>query len=118
MAYNEQLVERIRFLLARRQKMDERKMFGGVAFLLNGNMCCGVHKDDLIVRVAPKEYDAAIKRPHARVFDLTGKPMKGFILVSSKAYRSDEALQDWVAVGVKCARALPAKTLNKKSRNE
>ncbi len=118
MAYNEPLAQRIRSLLARRQGMDERKMFGGVAFLLNGNMCCGVHKDDLIVRVAPEDYDAAVKRPHARVFDLTGKPMKGFILVSSKAYRSDETLKDWVTAGTKCARALPAKALKKKPQNK
>ncbi len=116
MAYNEQLAQRIRSFLARRQEMDERKMFGGVAFMLNGNMCCGVHNDDLIVRVTPEEYDAAVKRPHARAFDLTGKPMKGFILVSPKAYRSDETLKDWVAVGAKCARSLPAKTVKKKPR--
>ena len=118
MAYNARLAERIRSLLARRQGVDEEKMFGGVAFMLNGNMCCGVHEDDLIIRVMPDEYAAAVKRPHTHAFDLTGKPMKGFVLVLPKAYRLDEALKDWVAVGDRCARSLPAKTAKKKPRKK
>lgn len=90
-------------------------MFGGVAFLVNGNMRCGVHQDDLMVRVLPQEYVHAVKRPHARVFDLTGKPMKGFVLVSPQGYRVDAALKNWVVMGIRCARALPAKTAKKKS---
>ena len=66
MAYDTLLAGRVRTLLARRQGMEERKMFGGVAFLLNGNMCCGVHQDDLMVRVSPQEYADALKRPHTR----------------------------------------------------
>ncbi len=116
MAYNLLLAERIRGLLARRQGMQERKMFGGVAFLLNGNMCCGVHLDDLMVRVLPQEYAAAVQRPHARVFDLTGKPMKGFVLVSPAGYRADAALKDWLAMGSTCARSLPAKTAKSKKK--
>ena len=113
MAYNTLLTERIRKLLARRQGVDERKMFGGVAFMLNGNMCCGVHQDELMVRVTLEEYAAAVQRPHARLFDLTGKPMKGFVLVSPKGYGADSALKDWIAMGCACARSLPAKTAKK-----
>ena len=116
MAYNTLLAERIRALVARRQGMEERKMFGGVAFLLNGNMCCGVHLDDLMVRVSPQEYAHAVQRPHARVFDLTGKPMKGFVLVSQEGYRADAALKDWAAMGSTCARSLPAKTAKPKKK--
>jgi TfoX/Sxy family transcriptional regulator of competence genes len=115
MAYNTQLATRLRALLARRQGMEERKMFGGIVFMLNGNMCCGVDQDNLMVRVSPQEYDQAVQRPHARVFDLTGKPMKGFVLVSPAGYRTEAALKDWVAMGSACARALPAKTAKKKS---
>ena len=86
--------------------------------MLNGNMCCGVNKDDLMVRVMPEECDAALKRPHARVFDLTGKPMKGFVLVTPKGYSSDKALKEWIEMGVKCARSLLAKAAKKKPRKK
>jgi TfoX/Sxy family transcriptional regulator of competence genes len=115
MAYNSLLAGRIRSLLARRQGRDERKMFGGVAFMLNGNMCCGVHQDDLMVRVPPLEYTDAVKRPHARVFVLTGKPMKGFVLVSAPGYRTEAPLKGWVEMGSACARSLPAKPAKKKA---
>lgn len=113
MPYDEALAARVRVLLARRRGMHERKTFGGIAFLLNGNMCCGVHRDDLIVRVMPQEYAAALERPHVRAFDLTGRPMKGFVLVAPKGYRADDALKHWVAMGSRCARSLPAKAAGK-----
>lgn len=113
MPYDEVLAGRVRVLLARHRGMHERKMFGGIAFLLNGNMCCGVHRDDLIVRVMPEEYAAAVEQPHARAFDLTGRPMKGFVLVAPKGCRADDALKRWVAVGSRCARSLSAKTAKK-----
>lgn len=109
MAYDERLAERIRSILARRQRLTQRKMFGGIAFMLNGNMCCGVHGDDLIVRIAREEHPAALKRPYARPFDLTGKPMMGFVLVAAKGYRAEDALREWIAMGVRCAQSLPAK---------
>lgn len=115
MAYNEQSAERIRSILARRRYLTQRKMFGGIAFMLNGNMCCGVHRDDLIVRVAREEHAAALARPHARTFDLTGKPMKGFVLVAPQGYRAEDSLKEWIAMGVRCARSLPAKNAWRKT---
>src|SRR5438552_1295893 len=86
MAFDERLADRIRGSLGRRKGLVEKKMFGGVAFLLNGNMCVGVHKSDLIVRLAPEATDAALARAHTRRFDLTGRPMKGWILVEQSAF--------------------------------
>lgn len=109
MAYNEVLAERIRSLLARRRGMDERKMFGGVAFLLNGNMCCGVLKNDLIVRVGPDRYEDAITLPHARPMDFTGRPIKGFVYVGPMGCRTGAALAKWIRMGIELASSLPKK---------
>jgi len=84
-------------------------MFGGVAFLLNGNMCVGVHKSDLIVRLAPEATDAALAQAHTRRFDLTGRPMKGWILVEASGLKTDVQLGKWVQVAAKYAGSLPAK---------
>jgi hypothetical protein len=108
-AFNEALAERVREQLARRNGVVEKRMFGGVAFLLNGNMSVGVHGDDLIVRVAPDDAPAALKKKDIRVFDMTGKPMKGWLLVGPAATKTEAALAGWVAKGVDFAGALPPK---------
>lgn len=113
MSYDEKIALRVRKLLSRRPSLTERRMFGGVCYMLNGNMCCGVLNDELIVRVAPDQYEAAMKRAHTRVLDFTGKPMKGFVVVLPKGYRSDKAFKDWIAMGVQCARSRPAKAAKK-----
>lgn len=109
MAFDERLAERIRGSLGRRKGLAEKKMFGGIAFLLNGNMCVGVHKSELIVRLAPEETDAALAQLHTRRFDLTGRPMKGWILVEQAGLNTDAKLGKWVQVAAKYAAALPAK---------
>jgi TfoX N-terminal domain len=109
MPFDERLAERIRGSLGRRKGFVEKKMFGGVAFLLNGNMCVGVHKSALIVRLAPEETDAALAQPHTRRFDLTGRPMKGWILVEAAGLKTDAKLSKWVQVAAKYAGALAAK---------
>jgi len=109
MAFDERLAQRIRGSLGRRKGLVEKKMFGGVAFLLNGNMCVGVHKSDLIVRLAPEETDAALTQAHTRRFDLTGRPMKGWILVEQAGLKSDAKLSKWIEVAAKYAGSLPAK---------
>src|SRR2546429_2688660 len=83
MAFDERLAERIRGSLGRRKGFAEKKMFGGVGFLLHGNMCVGVHGSELIVRLAPEETDAVLKQANTRRFDLTGRPVKGWILVEA-----------------------------------
>lgn len=109
MPYNQQLAERIRVLLKGNKRLEEKKMFGGVGFLINGNMACGVHKDALILRLGEDDFQAALKSPHARIFEMTGKPMKGWVLVSKEGYASEKALQDWVRDSTDFARSLPAK---------
>jgi TfoX/Sxy family transcriptional regulator of competence genes len=109
MAYDEKLAGRVRKLLAKRKAIAEKKVFGGVAFLLNGNMCCGVHGQELIVRLNPQETDQSLARPHTRVFDMTGRPIKGWILVEPAGLAREDALAKWVRVGVDYAASLPAK---------
>ncbi len=109
MAYDEGLVERIRVALADRADVSERKMFGGLSFMLRGNMCCGVDKTSLMVRVGPDAYDEALAQPGARLMDFTGRPMKGMVFVGLEGYESDDGLRGWVERGVEYALSLPAK---------
>ena len=109
MAYDEKLADRIRKVLARHKALTERKMFGGIAFMLRGKMCCGVLKNDLVVRVGPEHYEKALSRPHARPMDFTGRPIKGFVFVSSGGYQTDKVLAKWVKQAVDFALSLPRK---------
>lgn len=109
MAYDEGLTYRIREILSDQPGLVEKKMFGGVGFMLHGNMACGVNKENLIVRVGPEKYEAALTRPNTKLFDLTGRPMKGWVVVEPQGYESDEALQEWVQQGVDFALSLPPK---------
>jgi hypothetical protein len=115
MSFDEILAARVRKMLSRKQGFSEHKMFGGLCFMLNGNMCGGVLNDDLIVWVMPDEYAAALKRPHTRKFDFTGRPMKGFVVVRPKGNRTDNSLKTWLALGIRCAMSLPAKAKKKKT---
>lgn len=108
MAYNLKLAERIRAELEA-LPFVEKKMFGGVGHLLNGNMACGVHKDDLIVRVSPDKHAELLKRAHVRPFDLTGKPMKGWLVVTAQGSKTEKQLSAWVREGVEFALTLPPK---------
>src|SRR5262245_51862338 len=109
MAFSESLAERIRQRLARRKNVEEKKMFGGVGFLLNGNMLVGVWKDSLIVRLGPDEGDEALKEPHVKEFDITGRPMKGWVLVQAEGVEDDDQLGAWIQRAVKLVGKLPAK---------
>jgi hypothetical protein len=109
MAFDNKLADRIRKQLEKQDGVVEKRMFGGLAFLLKGNMCCGVHGQEMIVRLDPAETDAALRKPHTRIFDMTGRPMKGWILVRADGLKTAAALRQWVGVGVKYAQSLPAK---------
>lgn len=92
MPYDEKLADRIRKHLGKRKGLGKKKMFGGIAFMINGNMCVGVHKDDLIVRIEPDATDKALVEKHTRIFDLSGgRPMKGWILVASAGLKTEPA---------------------------
>ena len=84
-------------------------MFGGIGFLVNGNMVCGVNKQDLVVRLSEDDFENALKQQHVRIFDMTGRPMKGWVLVSSGGYKSDKTLQSWIEKGIAFAKSLPHK---------
>jgi TfoX/Sxy family transcriptional regulator of competence genes len=107
-AYDENLAARVRRLLSVRDDVSERTMFGGLTFLVAGNMCCGVNKDELIVRLGPDDADAALTRPHARPMDFTDRPMRGFVTVAPEGLKGP-ALKRWVALALAHAESLPPK---------
>ena len=109
MPYDEALARRVREALGDRSDVSEKSMFGGLAFLLRGNMCVGVIRGELMIRVGPKAHDTLVREPHAREMDFTGRPMKGFVHVAGKGLASDGDLQGWVARGVSFAASLPPK---------
>jgi len=109
MAFDEGLAQRIREVVEQRPGVSERKMFGGLCFLLNGNMACGVTGDELMVRVGPDGHADALAEPHARKMDFTGRPMKGFVFVSAEGLDGDEELARWVERGMQFASTFPAK---------
>ena len=109
MAFDENLAERIRQGLARKKGIEEKKMFGGIGFLLNGNMLVGVWKDSLIVRLGPDEGDEALKEPHVKEFDITGRAMKGWVLVEPEGIEDDDQLKGWIQRAMKFVGKLPGK---------
>ena len=109
MAYDEGLAQRLREVLGDRPDMVEKKMFGGVGVMLDGNMACGVRGDRLIVRVGPERYQTALSRPHVGEFPITGRPMRGWITVGPGGHNSDDDLADWVQQGLDFALTLPPK---------
>jgi TfoX/Sxy family transcriptional regulator of competence genes len=109
MAYDEALADRVRDVLAARADLSERKMFGGIAFMIGGNMALGVIDDDLMVRLDPTDAEQALAEPHTRPMDFTGKPMKGMVFVDSAGTESDESLAGWVDAGADFAASLPRK---------
>jgi hypothetical protein len=100
MAFDEKLAERIRRRLSRRKGVVEKKMFGGVGFMLNDRIAVGVWKDSLIVRMDPEDGDDALKEPHVRPFDITGRPMRGWILVGPDGLK-DTRLNAWIQRAIK-----------------
>jgi TfoX/Sxy family transcriptional regulator of competence genes len=109
MAYDEALADRIRDVLSARAEVSERKMFGGIAFMLAGNMACGVLGEELIVRLGDDEGEKALNEDGVRPFDFTGKPMKGIVYVSPELTSADDGLAEWVEAGADYAASLPRK---------
>jgi len=109
MAYDETLAARIRAVLARKRNIEEKKMFGGICFLLNGNMLVGVWKEFLIARLGPDQGDEALLEPNVRKMNITGKPMKGWIMVEPEGVEDDSAVNDWIRRAMKFVGKLPEK---------
>jgi hypothetical protein len=109
MAYDERLAERLRSRLARHAALTEKRMFGGLALLLNGNMCCGVHQQEMIVRLDPALTQRALREPHTRIFDLSGRAMRGWILIGPHGWGDDATLAGWLQLATTYAESLPPK---------
>jgi TfoX/Sxy family transcriptional regulator of competence genes len=109
MAYDEKLADRIRQALGPDDDIEERKMFGGLAFLRAGRMFVGIAGDDLMVRVGPDRYEESLRKPHARPMDFTGRPMRGYVFVAPAGRRTDSTLRAWVTLGARFVATLPVK---------
>ncbi len=109
MAFDENLAQRIRLALTRKRNIQEKKMFGGIGLLLNGNLLVGIWKDSLCVRLRPDQAEEALKEPHVKEFDITGRPMKGWVLVEPEGVNGDDQLNGWIQRAVKFVGKLPAK---------
>jgi hypothetical protein len=109
MAYDSYLADRIRQRVGELRGLTEKEMFGGLGFMLNGNMCCGVIGDEMIARIGPEGGEAALREKHTRAFDFTGRPMRGWIYVEAEGLDDDASLDRWVARSVEFASSLPRK---------
>jgi hypothetical protein len=109
LAYDEFLADRIRQRLADQRGLTEKEMFGGLGFMLNGNICCGVIGDEMIARLGPEGAESALSDSHARPFDFTGRPMKGWIYIEAVGVDEDDALDRWVTRAIEFTTTLPKK---------
>jgi hypothetical protein len=109
MAFDEELAARVRRHLTRRRRFEERKMFGGLAFMVDGHMACGILEDQLMVRVGPDAYDAVLRLPHAHRMEFTGRPMRGFVMIDRAGLSSSKALGAWIDRGTDYVTSLPPK---------
>lgn len=109
MTLDEGLAQRISDQISDLAGYEEKRMFGGIGFLLRGNMACGVNKENLIIRVGPDYYQEALSKPNVKIFDMTGRAMTGWIVVTEPGYQKDADFQEWVDRGVAFALTLPAK---------
>lgn len=109
MAYDERLADQIRQVVARRRHITEQRMFGGLTFLVRGNVFCGIVGDELMARVGTAEYEASLKRRHARPMDFTGRPLQGYVYIAAAGVRTSKALRAWIDRALDYTRTLPAK---------
>lgn len=110
MAYDESIAERVRKVLRSKRGVTERRMFGGIAFMLHGHMCVGILDDSLMARVGPENYEKALAKSGVRRMDFTGKPMRGYVFVGPEALRTDAQLGRWIEICAEFVRTLPSKT--------
>ena len=109
MAFDEGLAERVREVLDDEELVAEKKMFGGLCFLLGGNMCCGIVGEELMLRVGPGAYETTLARKYAREMDFTGRSLRGMVYVHTDGLAEDDQLAEWVGIAVGFAGQLPAK---------
>lgn len=114
MAYDEKLADRLREVFAEHKSVDEKKMFGGIAYMYQDHMCVGIVDDMLMVRIGPEQYEKALSEKYVKPMDFTGRPMKGYIYVGPQGLRAKNSLKKWVSKGIQFVKTLPAKTKKKK----
>lgn len=107
MAYDEKVADRMRRILAGRVNVVEKRMFGGVCFMVSGHMCCGLTESALVVRVGRDGYGDALARPDARPMDFTGRPLVGMVYVDPRGYETTRALERWIELGLRFVDSLP-----------
>jgi hypothetical protein len=110
MAYDAGLEARIDEMIEESRAYEKKKMFGGICYLLSGNMSFGIWKDSLIVRCGTERHGECISRAHAKKFDITGKPMAGWVMVGPEGIEGDDELREWIGIGASFAGTLPKKT--------
>ena len=118
MAYDENLFQRMTEVLKKAKGVEPKKMFGGICFMHRGNMLCGIDGNRLMVRVGPDQHEHALSLKHAKVMDITGKPMKGFIFVEQIGYRSNRDLEKWINLGLNFTSTLPPKKQKTKKKGK
>jgi TfoX/Sxy family transcriptional regulator of competence genes len=116
MAYDEALAQRVRRVVGDKRGLTERRMFGGLAFMLRGNMLVGILGDSLMARVGPQNYERALATPGAREMDFTGRPMRGYVFVDGRHLKSAADLKHWIGLCADFAARLPAKENKHRSR--
>ena len=109
MAYDEGVAQRVREIMAGISVVTEKKMFGGIAFMVNGNMCVGIVKEQLMLRVGPDQYEALLNKNFVLKMDFTGKPMRGFIYIQPEGFTEDKELQQWIDIALSFVNTLPPK---------
>lgn len=114
MAYDEKLADLVRQAIGPREDVTEKKMFGGVAFLLDGKMFCGIATADLMVRIGPERYEAALAEAHVRPMDFTGRPLKGYVYVAPEGVRTVKAIKKWIDRSLTFVATVPARVRKKK----
>jgi hypothetical protein len=109
MPYDETIEARIKGVVSDWENTDDKKMFGGICHLMNGNMFCGVYKDLLILRLGEQAAQRALRKPHVRAFDITGRPMKGWVMVARGGFKTEDILKAWLIEAREFVQTLPAK---------
>ena len=109
MAHDERVADRVRKALKGRKGFEEKKMFGGVAFMLNGHMCCGVQGKDLVLRLGDQGVSRTMAKPHVRPMDFTGKPLKSMVYIAPEGFAKDAELKSWLHEAITFVRKLPPK---------
>ncbi len=113
MGFDVVIAERIRRSLSAKKVVVEKKMFGGLCFMVNGYMCCGVQGGDLMLRVGAEQYEKALKRPNTRPMDFTGNPLRGFVYISPKGLKTGRQLDGWLSIALAHAESLPTRPRKK-----